>query len=81
MQECLAKIQEHEFLIRHPGGLWASDTVNWKYWGTELVPEWHFSTSTIEALIKRKLIKAWDTKTGFNNKPYPVKVKRIKIKP
>jgi hypothetical protein len=52
MQGALSAIEQHGELVRKPGGFWTAENTPEK----NGVPEWHFSTSTIQGLINRKML-------------------------
>lgn len=52
MQKAIAAIEQHGELVRKPGGFWTAENTLEK----NGVPEWYFSTSTIQGLINRKIL-------------------------
>lgn len=75
--ECIETLKEHGKLIKYSGGFWSAQNVEIKHVPCTPdpydAPTWYISTRTINALIKKGVLKITAEKS-WNGKPYPVEV-------
>ena len=75
MLDCIESMKRCGLLVRWKGGYWTRENCPKKIVDEVEVPEWWYSGSTVEALIKRGIFQVTEENyNGYDLKYYPVAV-------